>query len=86
MADQNVVNLAQYLSSTSVIGAVMAAPVTLAIEATVDSAPKAQQALEQLQVTASLGLKILERAPSEDAALQALGKLFQAAAVLLGAA
>lgn len=64
----------------------MAAPVTLSIEATVDSAPKAQQALEQLQVTAALGMKILERAPSEDVALQALGKLFKAAAILLGAA
>jgi hypothetical protein len=87
VANQNVVPLSQYLSSTSVKKVVsLAVPVTIAVETTVHSVPQAQKALDVLGSTTAFGLRLLENAPNDEVALQALQRLFQAAATLIAAA
>jgi hypothetical protein len=87
VADQNVVPLSQYLGSTlnrKVVS--LAVPVTIAVETTVHSVPQAQKALDILGATTSFGLRLLDKAPNDEVALQALQRLFDAAAALIAAA
>lgn len=87
MADQNVVPLSQYLSPTldrKVVS--LAVPVTIAVETTVYSVSQAQKALDILEATTAFGIRLLDKAPNDEVALQALQRLFQAAATLIAAA
>lgn len=87
MAEQNVVPLAQYLSPTlnrKVVS--LAVPVTIAVATTVTSVSQAQKALDILGATTAFGLRLLDKAPNDEVALQALQRLFDAAATLIAAA